>query len=66
MLPAAPTGGTIEWQDRTETYMRYLQKRCEVPRPFAPDAFLPANQDAWLEELSENQRRVTCTCSHCK
>ena len=58
MLPAAPTGGTIEWQDWTETYMRYLQERCEVPRPFVPDALLPANRDAWLEELSENQLLV--------
>lgn len=58
MLPAAPTGGTIEWQDWTEIYTRYSQKRCEVPRSSVPDAFLPANQDAWLEGPSENQLLV--------
>ena len=58
MLPTAPTGGAIEWQDWTETYKLHLEQRCKVPRLFAPDAFLPVNQDAWLKELSENQSLV--------
>ena len=53
----APNGATT-WGDLTEAHKRHVEERCNVFRPVVPDAFLDANQGAWLVGLSENQSLV--------
>ena len=52
-----PNGATT-WCDWSEAHTRHVEERCNVARPAVPDAFLDANQSAWLEGLSENQSLV--------
>ena len=55
MLPDLPGDEKIEWRDWAGAYQRHLDETFTVPRPSVPDAFLPANQRAWLDGLAENQ-----------
>ena len=48
----------IQWQDWAETNQLHLERYCNVPSLNVPDAFLDINQDAWLDELSDNQSVV--------
>ena len=45
----------IQWQDWAETDRLHLERYCHVASLNVPDAFLDINQDAWLDELSDNQ-----------
>ena len=51
-------GGATTWDDWAEAYRLHLEQRCNVARPAIPEAFLDANQSAWLGGLSENQSLV--------
>ena len=53
-----PANGVKTWEDWDETYQLHLEQRCNVSRPAIPDAFLDANQRAWLTGLSKNQSLV--------
>lgn len=53
-----PEPSSIAWGDWAEAYQLYLEKGFAVWRPSVPDAFLPANQSAWLDGLAENQSLV--------
>ena len=59
-LLSALTAGAdaIQWQDWAETNRLHLERYCNVPSLSVPDAFLDINQDAWLDELSDNQSVV--------
>ena len=48
----------IQWQDWAETDRLHLERYCHVASLNVPDAFLDINQDAWLDELSDNQSVV--------
>lgn len=48
----------VTWQDWTETKKLYVEQYCHVPSYDTPDAFLPVNQPAWIDGLSENQSLV--------
>ena len=54
-LPSLPPSA---WEDWTEAYQLHLERTCKVAGPSVPDAFLDANRDAWLTDLSENQSLV--------
>lgn len=54
----AEVGGTVDWVDWAEASRLHLDRYCNVPSPSVPDAFLPINQCAWLDALSENQSLV--------
>ena len=55
MLPSSPGDQKIEWGDWADTYQRHLDASVFVQQPSVPDAFLPANREARLDGLSENQ-----------
>lgn len=48
----------VTWQDWAEANQLQVQRHCQVPHFDAPDAFLPINRGAWLNDLSENQTLV--------
>lgn len=48
----------VQWQDWAETDRLHLERYCNVASLNVPDAFLDINQDAWLDELSDNQSVV--------
>lgn len=59
MLSRLTTGPDVsDWRDWAEVNRLYLDLRCNVATPTVPDAFLPINRDAWLDELAENQSVV--------
>lgn len=55
MLPTLPGDQRIEWRDWASAYQRHLDETFVMQRPSVPDAFLPANRTAWLDDLAENQ-----------
>lgn len=48
----------LDWSTWTATNRLHLERYCNVSSLSVPDAFLPINQNAWLESLSENQSLV--------
>ncbi len=48
----------VTWADWAEAHELHLNRHYNVLSYSTPDAFLPINIDAWLEDLSENQTLV--------
>lgn len=49
------TGELAVWADWMEMETRYRQREVEVSRFSVPATFLPCNEDAWLDNLAEQQ-----------
>ena len=58
LMEVADDSTAVTWGDWTEANKLYVERSCHVPSFSTPDAFLPANEGAWLGGLSENQSFV--------